>query len=301
MFKHPLNLPLLMLVLSLVTPRVLPRVLPLVSSACSATGESLPFTVMKPGQILLLQIPSPLPRLAYEQLPAPHCTAHDVNAPPSSHCVCVFPLCLCVPTVCCVFPLCVVCSHCVCAPQKMGRRAKKQKVNTAAKVVVATRFKCPFCNHEDSVECKMENSKGKGTLSCRICDAGYEMPIHYLSEPIDVFYEWLDACEKAQNEASMGVAVSELENIAEVQEQRPNASMMRKAEDDVSDTEEAENDLLGIATGGNSSSDKPARSSAPVEEAADEPDAAAVSQEEAGAKRTPTDAGLGFSDDSDSD
>ena len=38
-----------------------------------------------------------------------------------------------------------------------------------------------------------------GSLLCRICGAAYQMPIHHLHEPIDVFSEWLDDCEAAAN------------------------------------------------------------------------------------------------------
>lgn len=51
---------------------------------------------------------------------------------------------------------------------------------------------------EDVVECKMDLSKGVGSLSCRMCSASYEMPIHHLHEPIDIFSEWLDDCEAAE-------------------------------------------------------------------------------------------------------
>ena len=51
---------------------------------------------------------------------------------------------------------------------------------------------------EDVVECKMDLSKGVGSLACRMCSASYQMPIHHLHEPIDVFSEWLDDCEAAE-------------------------------------------------------------------------------------------------------
>jgi len=31
-----------------------------------------------------------------------------------------------------------------------------------------------------------------------MCDASFQMPIHHLHEPIDVFSEWLDECEAAE-------------------------------------------------------------------------------------------------------
>jgi transcription elongation factor Elf1 len=46
----------------------------------------------------------------------------------------------------------------------------------------------------------MDRSKGIGSLSCRLCGASYQMPIHHLSEPIDVFSEWLDDCEAADRQ-----------------------------------------------------------------------------------------------------
>lgn len=73
---------------------------------------------------------------------------------------------------------------------------------TKKKVVLAKRFKCPFCSNEQAVECKMDRQKGIGSLNCRLCAASYQMPIHHLHEPIDVFSEWLDDCEAAERQNS---------------------------------------------------------------------------------------------------
>ena len=81
-----------------------------------------------------------------------------------------------------------------------GRRAKKRKVIKAKRPVVATKFKCPFCNHATSVECKISMAEKIGKLLCRVCEASYSMTINYLTEPVDVFYEWLDDCEKAREQ-----------------------------------------------------------------------------------------------------
>jgi transcription elongation factor Elf1 len=48
----------------------------------------------------------------------------------------------------------------------------------------------------------MDNKAGVGSLTCRLCGAAYQMPIHHLHEPIDVFSEWLDDCEAAANPAA---------------------------------------------------------------------------------------------------
>ena len=43
----------------------------------------------------------------------------------------------------------------------------------------------------------MDLKVGVGSLDCRLCGATFQMPIHHLHEPIDVFSEWLDECEAA--------------------------------------------------------------------------------------------------------
>jgi hypothetical protein len=45
---------------------------------------------------------------------------------------------------------------------------------------------------------------GIGSLACRLCGASYQMPIHHLHEPVDVFSEWLDECEAAHNRSRPG-------------------------------------------------------------------------------------------------
>jgi transcription elongation factor Elf1 len=70
-------------------------------------------------------------------------------------------------------------------------------VQTKKRVTLSKRFKCPFCANDEVVECKMDFRAGIGSLACRLCAASYQMPIHHLHEPIDVFSEWLDDCEAA--------------------------------------------------------------------------------------------------------
>ena len=65
---------------------------------------------------------------------------------------------------------------------------------------VATVFKCLFCNHEASVQCKLNLTSMVGELVCRICDAKFETQINTLTDPIDVFSEWLDEANELQEE-----------------------------------------------------------------------------------------------------
>ncbi|KRY51747.1 Transcription elongation factor 1 -like protein, partial [Trichinella britovi] len=81
----------------------------------------------------------------------------------------------------------------------MGKRRSKRKPPARAKLVqpLSTRFNCPFCNHQDSCECKMDRDRNIGTIICYVCGETYQTHINYLLEPIDVYNDWIDACEQA--------------------------------------------------------------------------------------------------------
>jgi hypothetical protein len=82
----------------------------------------------------------------------------------------------------------------------MGRRKKAaKKIVKKKKYVVATVFKCIFCNHNEAVSCRLNHNTMVGELNCRVCDAHFEMRIHSLSDPIDVFGEWLDQTQEKQD------------------------------------------------------------------------------------------------------
>ncbi|EGD78115.1 hypothetical protein PTSG_08993 [Salpingoeca rosetta] len=80
----------------------------------------------------------------------------------------------------------------------MGRRKSKQ---VAPKKRGGGRlpkiFACPFCKHEKSCHVEMLRSEGIGRISCKNCTEHFEVPINALSEPVDVFTEWIDECDRA--------------------------------------------------------------------------------------------------------
>jgi transcription elongation factor Elf1 len=43
---------------------------------------------------------------------------------------------------------------------------------------VPTVFKCPFCHHDDAVECKLDMKVKLGSLTCRMCNAAYQTQIN---------------------------------------------------------------------------------------------------------------------------
>ena len=40
-----------------------------------------------------------------------------------------------------------------------------------------------------------------GTLACRMCGVSWQTNIHNLSEPVDIYSDWIDACESERLKA----------------------------------------------------------------------------------------------------
>ncbi|KDD74383.1 hypothetical protein H632_c1352p0 [Helicosporidium sp. ATCC 50920] len=82
----------------------------------------------------------------------------------------------------------------------MGKRKASKKApapKSRPKLEVA--FSCPFCNSEKSVTCEMDRQRDVGVVKCNQCAAQYAVKIHSLSEPIDVYSDWIDECEKVNS------------------------------------------------------------------------------------------------------
>ncbi|KAG8274788.1 Transcription elongation factor 1 [Homalodisca vitripennis] len=75
----------------------------------------------------------------------------------------------------------------------MGRRKSNRKPPPKRKAVVPlpVEFNCPFCN------VTMDRGRRSGRIACRVCFEDFQTTIHFLTEPIDVYNDWIDACETA--------------------------------------------------------------------------------------------------------
>lgn len=100
----------------------------------------------------------------------------------------------------------------------------------------------------------MDFRQGIGSLACRLCGASYQMPIHHLHEPVDVFSEWLDDCEAAAQGKPTGQAAA-AQAAAAAQNDQPQY--------DISDDEDDDDDLgqpsglsKGAASSGSAASGK---------------------------------------------
>lgn len=58
-----------------------------------------------------------------------------------------------------------------------------------------------FCNHEKSVICTIDKKNLLGELHCKICGQSFQTAIHSLSQPVDIYSDWIDACEDLAEEA----------------------------------------------------------------------------------------------------
>ncbi len=51
----------------------------------------------------------------------------------------------------------------------MGGSKAKAKPQKKARPTVPTKFDCLFCNHAQTVECKLNYNNSIGTIKCRVC------------------------------------------------------------------------------------------------------------------------------------
>ncbi|CAK8530617.1 unnamed protein product [Lathyrus oleraceus] len=87
----------------------------------------------------------------------------------------------------------------------MGKRKAKTKPPPKKRMdKLDTSFSCPFCNHGSSVECRIDMKNLIGEASCSICQENFSTTITALSEPIDVYSEWIDECELVNNQEDDG-------------------------------------------------------------------------------------------------
>mmetsp|Transcript_116944 Transcript_116944/g.203559 ORF Transcript_116944/g.203559 Transcript_116944/m.203559 type:complete len:138 (-) Transcript_116944:1359-1772(-) len=82
----------------------------------------------------------------------------------------------------------------------MGKRRARAKPVAKKKYTLATTYNCPFCDHDGSVDVKMNHAKGHARLQCGLCGVNYQMSITSLDDPVDVYHAWLDKAANIQND-----------------------------------------------------------------------------------------------------
>ncbi|PSN59868.1 Elf1-domain-containing protein [Corynespora cassiicola Philippines] len=87
----------------------------------------------------------------------------------------------------------------------MGKRKSSKKAPAPKrKEKLPTTFQCLFCNHENSVAVSIEKKSGVGNLHCKVCGQTFQTNINYLSAPVDVYADWIDACDAVAKETAGG-------------------------------------------------------------------------------------------------
>ncbi|KAF5756620.1 putative transcription elongation factor 1 [Helianthus annuus] len=92
----------------------------------------------------------------------------------------------------------------------MGKRKSRAKPAPRKRMdKLDTVFSCPFCNHGTSVECRIDMKNLIGEASCRICQENFSTTVTALTEPIDIYSEWIDECERVNTVDDDGVPVED--------------------------------------------------------------------------------------------
>ncbi|KXL46348.1 hypothetical protein M433DRAFT_58037 [Acidomyces richmondensis BFW] len=87
---------------------------------------------------------------------------------------------------------------------EQGKRKKSSRKPVAKKKrePLATSFKCVFCSNETSVSVTIDRKNKIGHLSCKQCGQHFDSSssMGSLMQPVDIYYEWIDACENVAKE-----------------------------------------------------------------------------------------------------
>ncbi|KAF8927593.1 hypothetical protein BGZ47_002058 [Haplosporangium gracile] len=90
----------------------------------------------------------------------------------------------------------------------MGKRKSSRKPQAKVKKTLDSTFDCVSCFHEKSISCKLDFDQKIGVLQCRMCGVSYTCAINYLSHAVDVYHDWIDACEAVNASAKAAKAAA---------------------------------------------------------------------------------------------
>ncbi|KAI3637441.1 hypothetical protein MIR68_004090 [Amoeboaphelidium protococcarum] len=82
----------------------------------------------------------------------------------------------------------------------MGKRKSTRAPVKRQKQTLDKTFTCLFCNHESAIAVRIVKDQQIGTVNCRMCGVNWSCKITSLDEAIDVYANWVDACEDAQQQ-----------------------------------------------------------------------------------------------------
>ena len=74
----------------------------------------------------------------------------------------------------------------------MAKRRQRRKVYRPPVQKLENQFNCPECGQKKVVEVHFIKREKKGYLRCRYCREEYESKLKKASEPIDIYYNWIN-------------------------------------------------------------------------------------------------------------
>ncbi|CCE86949.1 Piso0_005473 [Millerozyma farinosa CBS 7064] len=118
----------------------------------------------------------------------------------------------------------------------MGKRKTARKPQKKLKVKLDEVFSCLFCNHERSVICTLDKKNSLGELHCKVCGQSFQTAINSLSQPVDIYSDWIDACEDLAEEAEANGGLASDGNKEEYSDDE--YSEKKRAKDPVLDSDD---------------------------------------------------------------
>jgi transcription elongation factor Elf1 len=79
----------------------------------------------------------------------------------------------------------------------MGKRKSAAPPPKKEQAKLETSFNCPFCNSSKSVSATLDMEREVGTVACSVCGKKFSTKANNLTEAIDIYSDWIDACEAA--------------------------------------------------------------------------------------------------------
>ncbi|OAL26016.1 hypothetical protein AYO20_10285 [Fonsecaea nubica] len=55
---------------------------------------------------------------------------------------------------------------------------------------------------QETIQVKLDKKAGVGNLHCKVCGQRFQTGINYLSAAVDVYSDWIDACEDVAKDAA---------------------------------------------------------------------------------------------------
>ncbi|KAL3309945.1 hypothetical protein Ciccas_011501 [Cichlidogyrus casuarinus] len=80
----------------------------------------------------------------------------------------------------------------------MGKAKSARKPAPKPKILLppVAEFNCPFCYQIKTCSVVIDRSTKKGFIVCENCKVSFGTTIHDLYQPIDVYNDWIDSCER---------------------------------------------------------------------------------------------------------